>query len=466
MNAKNLEVMTLTNNLANKKSNDNMKSFFSKYIKLIALILLSTVGVAQAWAADVTFTMASVFDGTSQSATVTSPVNATIKTTTSKGNADDGKLGSDGNYFEVVLTGGDVFSAVSFNGFINTTNTSKNWAFQFSTDGGSTWSAEVTQANDGDKTAHDIIVGVSIPANANGFRVVRRAGTSATVKSITLSLVAAEPDPEPETYSITYDCDGADSGCPEIASGQTALPNPLPSAPTKSGYTFDGWFTNADKTEAAVAGATLTANTTLYAKWTAVATPDPGCTANAVTVESNNDAWGTVVAAANSLCEDETTKITATPASGYRFVSWTVNGTDSSLSSTSSNPTTLTMGTEAVTVTATFEAIPTYTVTFNANGHGSAPTAQSVEDGSTATEPAAPTVDGFTFGGWYTDEECTNAFNFSTKISANITLYAKWTENPVVPSGTLPKCGTILIDFSDSQWSGITTICGSQNEET
>lgn len=55
MNAKNLEVMTLTNNLANKKSNDNMKSFFSKYIKLLALILLSTVGVAQAWAVEYTY---------------------------------------------------------------------------------------------------------------------------------------------------------------------------------------------------------------------------------------------------------------------------------------------------------------------------------------------------------------------------------------------------------------------------
>ena len=62
MNAKNLEVMTLTNNLANKKSNDNMKSFFSKYIKLIALILLSTVGVTQAWAAEFTY---SIVDGVS-----------------------------------------------------------------------------------------------------------------------------------------------------------------------------------------------------------------------------------------------------------------------------------------------------------------------------------------------------------------------------------------------------------------
>lgn len=72
------------------------------------------------------------------------------------------------------------------------------------------------------------------------------------------------------TYSITYDCDGAESGCPSNVAEATALPNPLPSAPTKSGYTFDGWFTNSEKTVEAVAGASLTANATLYAKWTAV----------------------------------------------------------------------------------------------------------------------------------------------------------------------------------------------------
>ncbi len=189
-------------------------TFLRKLMATLITMMLSSLICISALAADATFTMASVFDGTNQSATVTSPVNATITTTTSKGNADDGKLGSDGNYFEVVLTGGDVFSAVSFNGFINTTTIDgKNWAFQFSTDGGSTWSAEVTQANDGDKTAHDITVGVSIPANANGFRVVRRAGTSATVNSITLSLgggsgsspyITVESEPASDFYQNLY----------------------------------------------------------------------------------------------------------------------------------------------------------------------------------------------------------------------------------------------------------------------
>ena len=73
--------------------------------------------------------------------------------------------------------------------------------------------------------------------------------------------------------------------------------------------------------------------------------------------------------------------------------------------------------------------LPTYTVTFNANGHGTAPAAQPVSQGSKATKPADLTATGYTFGGWYKESNCTNAFDFNTAINANITLYAKWTEN-------------------------------------
>ena len=143
-------------------------------------------------ATDVTFTMTSIFNGSNQSATVTTPTAATVTTNTSKSNAKDGKLGSDGNYFEIILAN-ETFTAASIYGYINTTDKTKNWAFQFSTDGGANWSSEVTQANDGTKSNHDIAVGVTIPAGANGFRVVRRAGTSTHVKSITLTLAAAGP---------------------------------------------------------------------------------------------------------------------------------------------------------------------------------------------------------------------------------------------------------------------------------
>ncbi|MBR1567769.1 MAG: InlB B-repeat-containing protein [Lachnospiraceae bacterium] len=69
------------------------------------------------------------------------------------------------------------------------------------------------------------------------------------------------------------------------------------------------------------------------------------------------------------------------------------------------------------------------TVTFNANGKGTAPDVQTVASGSLVTEPTAPTADGYTFGGWYKEEACTNAWNFnSDTVSAATTLYAKWTQ--------------------------------------
>ncbi|MBQ6058147.1 MAG: InlB B-repeat-containing protein [Treponema sp.] len=84
----------------------------------------------------------------------------------------------------------------------------------------------------------------------------------------------------------------------------------------------------------------------------------------------------------------------------------------------------------------------TYTVTFNTNG-GTEVASQKIESGKTATEPTAPTKDGFTFGGWYTDSDFTTAFSFSTEITANITLYAKWIDaNKTVYTVTFNSDGT------------------------
>ncbi|MBR5479218.1 MAG: InlB B-repeat-containing protein, partial [Clostridia bacterium] len=59
------------------------------------------------------------------------------------------------------------------------------------------------------------------------------------------------------------------------------------------------------------------------------------------------------------------------------------------------------------------DTTPTYTVTFNANGHGIAPDALSdVVEGSKISAPTAPTADGYTFGGWYKESTCENAWDF------------------------------------------------------
>lgn len=78
-----------------------------------------------------------------------------------------------------------------------------------------------------------------------------------------------------------------------------------------------------------------------------------------------------------------------------------------------------------------------YTVSFNANGKDAAmPDSQRVKEGKTATEPAdKPQLKGYTFGGWYTDEACTQAYDFSTPVTTDLTLYAKWTKNATNPGG-------------------------------
>lgn len=71
--------------------------------------------------------------------------------------------------------------------------------------------------------------------------------------------------------------------------------------------------------------------------------------------------------------------------------------------------------------------VVTYTVTFESNG-GSTVEPQTIEEGLTATEPEAPTMEGYTFVGWYADVELTEAYDFATPITGDITLYAVWEE--------------------------------------
>ena len=73
-------------------------------------------------------------------------------------------------------------------------------------------------------------------------------------------------------------------------------------------------------------------------------------------------------------------------------------------------------------------------VKFDAKG-GSSVDSQTPASGSTVTKPADPTREGYTFAGWYTDEACTEAYKFDAAVTADMTLYAKWTKNAVNPGG-------------------------------
>ena len=73
-------------------------------------------------------------------------------------------------------------------------------------------------------------------------------------------------------------------------------------------------------------------------------------------------------------------------------------------------------------------------VSFNA-GEGSKVDFQTTAANGSVAKPADPTREGYTFAGWYTDEACTEAYDFSVAVAADMTLYAKWIKNAVAPDG-------------------------------
>jgi len=80
-------------------------------------------------------------------------------------------------------------------------------------------------------------------------------------------------------------------------------------------------------------------------------------------------------------------------------------------------------------------AVESWTVAFNSNGGSACDTKFVATADGKLVKPADPTRDGYTFGGWFTDEACTQAYDFSTPVTADLTLYAKWTKNAVNPGG-------------------------------
>ena len=67
-----------------------------------------------------------------------------------------------------------------------------------------------------------------------------------------------------------------------------------------------------------------------------------------------------------------------------------------------------------------------FAVTFNSM-EGSSIVSQNVEENSCATKPEDPSRTGYTFGGWYTNKDYdSEAYDFATPVTADITLYAKW----------------------------------------
>lgn len=138
---------------------------------------------------------------------------------------------------------------------------------------------------------------------------------------------------------------------------------------------------------------------------------------------------------------------------GHYFGGWTFTKSDGSVTHSYSDGATLTeenYPNENAILIAQWNLIP-YTVTFDSQG-GSLVETQTV-GWNTCVASETPSKTGYDFGGWFTDSACTSAYDFTTPVTADITLYAKWniqtrTVNYDLDGGTGTVPASETIDFS------------------
>lgn len=267
-------------------------------------------------------------------------------------------------------------------------------------------------------------------------------------------------------YTVSFDSNGGTTFTDIIQNYNTQVTAPL--APTKTGHTFDGWYTNAGLTTAVSWPHTLGAsNVTFYAKWTV--------NNYNITFDANGGTGGT---GPTSMEYGAVLTAPTVTREGYTFSSWSpsVPGTVSAenavytaqwsinaykISFDSAGGTTVTDITQVYGTSVTVPNSPTktgytfdgwvpsvpqampaenvhciaqwtinqYTVNFNSNG-GTAVTDITQSYNTQVLVPPAPTKTGHTFGGWYSDAELTIPVSWPYTLgAASVTFYAKWTVN-------------------------------------
>lgn len=210
------------------------------------------------------------------------------------------------------------------------------------------------------------------------------------------------------TWTVTFDV-GDHGTAPAAQTVEDGAKATKPADPTAEDYSFQGWYTDTRYTMEYDFSKEVTEDTTVYAKW--VKKP---------IVSFNANGHGTAPARQTVELNGKATKPADPTAEGYVFRGWYTTAactTEFDFNTPIAADTTL---------YAKWDEI--YTVTFNVGGHGTAPTPQKVENGGKATKPENPTAKGWRFDGWYTDEKCTAGYDFDKAVTANTTLYAKWTQ--------------------------------------
>lgn len=190
-----------------------------------------------------------------------------------------------------------------------------------------------------------------------------------------------------------------------------------PAAPSKENHTFAGWY-NGDEKFVFDADTTNAPNVLeLVAKWDI----------NQYTVKFVSDHGSFKDQTIEHGKPIDTDKLTIPEVEGYTFDGWYTTNDTHSTKFDFTQPIT-----SNTTVYAKWTAND-YEVSFITE-HGDPPTSQNVTYNGTAKDPGTLTAEGYTFVGWYADAAHTTEFNFSTPITGDTKVYAKWEKNaPVFP---------------------------------
>ena len=220
----------------------------------------------------------------------------------------------------------------------------------------------------------------------------------------------------PCKYPVTFDFSEGECSQTQITATYLEQLPDLSVAPSRTGYTFLGYFDsanggkkyyNADLTSAAEWDKTTSA--TLYANWQA--------NTYRVRFDINGGTSGSMSDETFAYDESKTLTTNAFSNTGYCFAGWTTNadGTGASYSNgqTVSNLSSVnnavvilyakwTANAYAVTLNDTNTFVdPTYTVSFDLNGGSGNIPSQTVNSTTGLTYPAIPTRSGYAFAGWY-----------------------------------------------------------------
>ena len=218
----------------------------------------------------------------------------------------------------------------------------------------------VTFDNEGTKTTDTIAEGIKLTAPAaptkegyrfDGWYYDNNGGvakwdfdTNTVTRAMTLKAKWVQ------TYTVTFETSGGSAVAPvAVDAGSTVS---KPADPARSGYAFDGWYTENTYENPYDFHAAVTGSLTLYAKWNAIVYSDPTYAVSAPTAENGKIAVSPKNASAGSAVT-----ITVKPDSGYVLETISVtdkNGNDLKLTDKGNGKYTFTMPASKVEIKATF----------------------------------------------------------------------------------------------------------------